>query len=70
MRDVYSISGPSLQALLAGLRQSPNIDELRLGVTDAGVQFQSNGFAWTPPLGQRVPRAAATGEILTARTVM
>lgn len=65
MRDIYSVSP---HELLNGLRYN-DIRELRLGITDTGMHAQVNGGAWQP-VGHRLPVDAATGEILTARTVM
>lgn len=65
MRDIYSVDP---HQLLNGLRYN-DINELRLGVTASGMHAQINGGAWTP-VGRRVPIDAATGEVVTARTVM
>lgn len=65
MRDIYTVSP---HELLNGLRYN-DIRELRLGVTDTGMHAQVNGGAWQP-IGQRLPVDAATGELLTARSVM
>lgn len=54
--------------LLNGLRYN-DIRELRLGFTATGLHAQVNGGAWQP-IGQRLPVDAATGELLTARSVM